>query len=379
MVSDVTKSSAEIRWEPSIEGATLVVDTGGSASVEVRANAAPDGTQRARVEGLAADTRYHYRLRAPKGESEPGSFRTFPASPASPISFIATGDTRSQHAVHARLAERLGQEAPDFLVSTGDLVGDGRLETDWNFFFAASGELLRSTPFFPAIGNHDSRGLLNDTMLDRWFGRGRYYEVVAGPAIFLFVDTTLAYGGGSLQSAWLVERLEAARTAKAEGRATWIVALHHHPPFSSAHHGSDASVARELVPLYEAAGVDLVLNGHDHVYERLEKNGVAYIVTGGGGAPLYDFVHILPESRVRVKAHHYLRITADTARMEITAVDLDGNLLDRHALVAGARPIVPAEPMASEGRMMVLASVAALAVAAAVAWLVSGRLSAGGA
>lgn len=372
VVSDVTTTEAEIRWEPAIPGATLVVDTGGSVSVETAAIVAPDGTQRARVSGLAPDTLHRYRVRAPGGETTLGGFRTFPASARSPISFVAMGDTRSDHATHARLATRLLEEAPEFVISTGDLVGDGTLETDWAFFFQAEGELLRSTPFFPAMGNHDARGLLNETMLTRWFGRDRYYEVVAGPVIFLFVDSTLAYGGGSAQHAWLRSRLDAAASAKADGRASWIVVLHHHPAFSSAGHGSEPDVQRELVPLYEAAAVDLVLNGHDHVYERLERNGIAYIVTGGGGAPLYDFEKILPESKVRVRAHHYLRVTADTAHLEITAVDLDGNVFDRHKLLAGAER--PAAPPAPSGVRLLGASVALLGLAAIASWFVSGRL-----
>lgn len=372
VVSDVSATEAEIRWEPAIPGAVLVVGTG-AAAVEVAATEL-DGVQRARVTGLASDVRHAYRVRAPGGgESEPGAFRTFPGTADSPISFIALGDTRSDHSTHARLAARVGGESPDFIVSTGDLVGDGRRESDWDIFFETEGTLLRSTPFFPAIGNHDARGILNETMLDRWFGRSRYYEVVAGPVIFLFLDSTLAYGPGSAQAAWLQERLEVAQIAKASGAATWIVALHHHPPFSSARHGSVGSVARELVPLYEAAGVDLVLNGHDHVYERLERNGITYVVTGGGGAPLYDFGDPIPESRVRVKSHHYLRMTADTERLALTAVDLDGNVLDRHEILAGAERAAPAKPVPSRGRV-VFASLAAIALAAVVAWRVSGRL-----
>ena len=375
VVSDVTPTAAEIRWEPAITGATLVVDTGGSVSVEVAAVAAPDGTQRARIEGLASDTRHHYRVRTPEGESAFGAFRTFPASPASPVAFIVTGDSRSNHVQHAKLVARVLSEAPDFLVSTGDLVGDGRDASDWDVFFKTEEALLRSTPFFPAMGNHDAMGLLNETKLNRWFGRGRYYQVDAGPVILLLVDTTLAFGGGSVQAAWLEERLAAAKAAKAEGRASWIVAVHHHPAFSSSHHGSEPSVQRELVPLYEAAGVDLVLNGHDHVYERSESHGITYIVTGGAGAPLYDFGPILPQSKVHVRAHHFLKVTADTRRLGITAVDLDGNVLDRHEIVAGTERRWPVPVVASKERTLALTFLT-LAVAAVVAWLLSARLAA---
>lgn len=369
VVSDVTSDAAEIRWEPAIAGATLVVGTGATA-ITVPASTTEDGVQRARVEGLASDRIHRYEVRAPAGSSVAGAFRTFPATARSPISFIAIGDTRSDHATHARLVARVSAETPDFIVSTGDLVGDGRVTADWDAFFRVEGELLRMTPFFPAIGNHDARGLLNETQLGRWFGRSRYYEVVAGPAVFLFVDTTLAYADGSAQGAWLRGRLAAARAAKEAGERSWIVALHHHPAFSSARHGSDPSIQRELVPLYEAAGVDLVLNGHDHVYERLERAGVTYVVTGGGGAPLYEFQQALPESRVRAESYHYLRVTADTDRLAISAVDLDGNILDTHDLKAGAPRETPAQGIESALAFPLVA----IAAAAAIAWTVSARL-----
>lgn len=371
VVSDVTMTEAEIRWEPVLEGVTLTVTSGGSAAGTVHIEAR-DGVQRAHVRGLAPDVLYRYDIRTADGRVSPGTFRTFPEQ-GSPLSFIAFGDTRTDHATHARIAARIAAEQPDFVVNTGDLVGDGRRPDDWATYFPLAAPLLASTPFFPAIGNHDSRGLLNETMFLRWFGRDRYYEVRAGAVILLFLDTTLAYGGGSAQRTWLEERLAAAAGAVAKGEASWILALHHHPPFSSARHGSNEHVATELVPLYERYGVNLVLNGHDHVYERLERNGITYVVTGGGGAPLYDFEEIVPESRVRVKTHHYLRIDADRERLAFRAVDLAGNVIDRHELrAAGERAVIGAA--ARNEHLPLGISLATLAGAAAIAWVVSRRL-----
>ena len=373
VVSDVTATEVEIRWEPPVEGAVLVIGTGDAAGVAVPTET-HEGVQRARARGLRPDTLHRFRVRAAGQDGAEGTFRTFPDSADAPIAFIAFGDTRTQHSVHARIAERLAAEDPDFVVSTGDLVGDGRDPADWEIFFRTAGAMLRETPFFPAVGNHDARGVLNETMLDRWFGRARYYEVPVGPVILLFADTTLAYGGGSRQRAWLERRLTAARAAVDAGKASWIVMVHHHPAFSSARHGSDASVQRELVPLYERHGVHLVLNGHDHVYERLERNGITYLVTGGGGAPLYAFDEPLPESQVRVRSHHYVRIAADRDRLELTAVDLDGNVLDRHTLRADAVRRAPPKKAASGRALPLTASFAVVAAAGAMAWVMSGRI-----
>ena len=64
----------------------------------------------------------------------------------------------------------------------------------------------------------------------------------------------------------------------------WKIVYMHRPPYSSGEHGSDAGLRAKLAPILEKHGVQLVLSGHDHDYERMvPQNGVQYIVTGGGG------------------------------------------------------------------------------------------------
>ena len=61
----------------------------------------------------------------------------------------------------------------------------------------------------------------------------------------------------------------------------------HHPPFSISLHGGQRDLRERWTPLFERYGVTAVFSGHDHCYERAERNGVHYFVSGGGGAPLY--------------------------------------------------------------------------------------------
>jgi len=76
----------------------------------------------------------------------------------------------------------------------------------------------------------------------------------------------------------------------------FIIAAFHSPPYSSSNHGSDMDIREAFSPIFEQYKVDLVLNGHDHVYERTcpvvnescdNANGVTYLIVGAGGAPLY--------------------------------------------------------------------------------------------
>jgi acid phosphatase type 7 len=110
----------------------------------------------------------------------------------------------------------------------------------------------------------------------------------------------------SPQLQWLVDDLERSRT-----RCT--LALFHHPLFSSGYHGASEQVRPFWEALY-AAGADLVLNGHDHDYERFapqdpagnrdDARGITQVIAGTGGAGLRDFEDIVPNGVVRSSAAH---------------------------------------------------------------------------
>lgn len=375
-VADVDTNRVEVRWE-AVEGRNaLVLGTGGTWSVRVEA-VRRDGMAVAKLAGLAPDRAYRYHAELGGHPTRWQEFRTFPADATSPVSFLAFGDTRSDHAMHARVAARAASESPDFVVNTGDLVGDGRREDHWQPFFEAERALLAVTPVFPAVGNHDARGSMLASHFERYFPHHRFYEKVAGPVHLFFVDTTQAFGPGSAQARWLRERLAAARDADVR---RWRIVVHHHPAFSSGDHGSNAAVQRELVPLYRESGVTLVLQGHDHVYERLESGGITYVVTGGGGAPLYR-VRGMPETKAHARAHHYLSVDATADRLSVRALGIDGNVLDTFAFSRGEEEArrsgsAPAAPASRPRSALPWISVLLIGGLAGAAWWGSGRLTA---
>jgi hypothetical protein len=127
-------------------------------------------------------------------------------------------------------------------------------------------------------------------------------------------------------------------------RLFWRVAVVHHGPFSVGPNQGDAeppSVRTNLVPLLEAYGVQLVLSGHEHSYQRSRHlrrgsvvstdTGTVYVTTGGGGAFLYP-VFSSPLIDFSVSAHHYLRVEVDGIRMSLSAIAADGALLDSFTL-----------------------------------------------
>ena len=105
-------------------------------------------------------------------------------------------------------------------------------------------------------------------------GIERWYSFDWGDVHFVALDSERT---GPVQAAWLDADLTA-------NQLPWTIVYWHKPPFSSGEHGSDGATRAQFVPILEKHKVPLVLNGHDHDYERTTpQNGVTYVVTGGGG------------------------------------------------------------------------------------------------
>jgi 3',5'-cyclic AMP phosphodiesterase CpdA len=153
-----------------------------------------------------------------------------------------------------------------------------------------------------------------------------YYRRRLGDAQLFFLDSNMV---SDHQTHWL-------ETALQSSRARWKIAVFHHPPYTCGGHEGDLHVARRWVNLFEEYGVQLVLSGHDHNYQRFAaRNGVTYVVNGGGGAGLYP-LRGCPSSyptRVRSRLEHgFLYFTVSADRLDGSAVDLRGRVNDRFTL-----------------------------------------------
>ena len=98
----------------------------------------------------------------------------------------------------------------------------------------------------------------------------------------------------------------------------------HEPHFSANHEGND-EVREYLIPLIESYGVDVVFYGHTHIFGLRQENGIYYIVTGGGGAPLYS-----PNDanlNVSFMEHHFLYIEKKKDMLEVDLVSINGSIL----------------------------------------------------
>jgi hypothetical protein len=131
------------------------------------------------------------------------------------------------------------------------------------------------------------------------------------------------------QRDWLRRRLR-------ESTATWQIVAFHHPAYTCGGYLGHPGVLSRWVPLFERHGVDLVLSGHDHNYQRFrEHNGVRYVVHGGGGAPLYSIRSCpgsYPSRRVALAKRGFLYLVAGADSLRGRAVAPSGAVVDEFSL-----------------------------------------------
>jgi PKD repeat protein len=329
-LQDATPAGMVVMWETS-EASDSRVDFGPTASYTHNVyDAALTQSHEVPLTGLTTDSLYHYKVTSHTATaisaSADNTLQTAPAY-ATPFRFVAYGDSRSYPEIHAGVVAGIVAAAPRMVVHTGDFTNTGNSAADWQTdFFRPAEPLIKNTPLFPVLGNHENNSALYYQYFSTPPGGGdngeEWYAFDYGNAHFIVLDTNVTFAPGSEQYLWLENEL---KTATAE----WLFVVEHHPAYSSGDHGSDPDVQNYLVPLYETYGVDMVFCGHDHLYERSLKSGIYYIVTGGGSGPLSTpNTTSNPYQQFVESANHYctMDINGDTAVLE--AHYPDGTIFD---------------------------------------------------
>jgi len=232
------------------------------------------------------------------------------------------------------------------VLGAGDLTYSDNRDNGAAASDAWASDLMRNystwAPLLPTPGNHE---YLPGDSIDNYKGRfalpvqqpgatglgrssGDYYSFTYGPLhVVALPERYIDLTAGSYFRRWLDADL---RQAAADPAIKWRIAFDHRPFFSTGQrHGADHSYVKWVLPVLERYHVDLVFSGHEHVYERTlpmlggtlrSKNsarwtqgvGTAYVVTGGGGAPIYDdFGPAQPWDAVRRKGHEHVRVDLD--------------------------------------------------------------------
>jgi 3',5'-cyclic AMP phosphodiesterase CpdA len=248
------------------------------------------------------------------------------------VRFLAIGDFGTGKAEQQEVADamcaHLEREPFDFVVSTGDNVYPDGAPADFERKFFEPYDCLtdEGVRWHSTLGNHDvSTAEGRPEIEEPAFGMpASYYTWRLGPIAFVMLDSNELDSPGDEQIAWMEDQLRAARDAP------WTVVVFHEPVYSAGKHGSTPRFDTLLADRFEEVGVDIVLNGHDHVYASAFKDGIPYVVTGGGGAPVDRCQATLPpEVETCIPDLHYLVVEASRSSLMTTAVTPDGRTLDR--------------------------------------------------
>ncbi len=217
------------------------------------------------------------------------------------ITLVVMGDTRDNDEVFSFLLRMADRLRPSFIIDLGDFVSSG-LEQEYDHFLG----VIKGTkaPVLTALGNHE---VIN--------GGRQFYRALFGPeqysfdygnCRFIVVDNSDGeLSAGELR--WLEGRLQT-------NRRKFVFA--HEPPATMRWWHNFRQGAPEFMALMQRHKVDRVFLGHLHGYDRQVIDGVTYIVTGGGGAPLQ-----LLYGGIR---HHFVIVQVDGDRITDLTVALEG-------------------------------------------------------
>jgi hypothetical protein len=321
-VVNVTSRSATIVW----------IVQSGEVSLKAQDGSGQRSAPSLRVEkttfnGLRPGVAYQYSV--PGHDDLKGTFKTAAVEPG-PFEFVVYGDTRTRNDVHRQvIAAVLAHAHPDFVVQTGDLVADGLDPALWPVFFDIEKTLLRQVAFYPALGNHERHAQNYYEFLQA----RQYYSFTWGNAHFSILDTDLGTAAPTEaarqafwkeQTAWLEDDL--AKNQKADFR---FVAGHQPPMTAVSNRQGDNPHMTALMPMLERYHVTAAFFGHDHNYQHYLKNGIHYVVTGGGGAPLYDVDK--PPQGITLKVasiENFVSIRVNGREAHAVALKVDGSELD---------------------------------------------------
>lgn len=367
-LNQANQSSIVIRWRSSqpVVGRVRFCSAPGILTSNVD-EVAPTTEHVVQLTGLAAYTRYYYSVGSAvdtlAGGDAEHTFRTSPVpGTATDTRIWVLGDAgranADQTAVRDAYHAWTGTRTPDLCLMLGDNAYSSGTDSEYQAaVFDMYSTMLRQMPLWSCLGNHDANnGSTSSTAVFPYFdmftfptagecggvasGTERYFSFDYGNIHIINLDsqtssraTIESTGSDGAMAAWL-------RNDLAGITATWIIAIFHHPPYSKGSHDSDVEsqlvqMRERFTPILEAGGVDLVLTGHSHSYERSflidghtglsSTFNAAHQKQPGNGRPGSDGAYIKPLTGPR---DHFGAVYTLTG----SAGSADGGTLDHPAM-----------------------------------------------
>lgn len=291
-LQNVSSTAATIRWRTDVPTTGLVKWGRGARSTRSSLRSQALTTEHElRITGLLPDTVYYYALGAGtdvlEGNDKDHWFRTLPvAGTAKAMRFWVIGDSgtggdgsgRAERVRDAYLKSPLFRHADGWLMLGDNAYGSGTDSEHQAAVFETYRKILPNTPLWPTLGNHETY-TVGVPYFDIFTlptageagglpsGTEHYYSFDFGNIHFVCLDSMeSSRQPGSPMLTWLENDLSATTQP-------WIIAYWHHPPYSRGTHNSDLEgelieMRQYVLPILENYGVDLVLSGHSHSYER---------------------------------------------------------------------------------------------------------------
>lgn len=256
------------------------------------------------------------------------------SQPTKDFNFLVFGDSGVGSLEQKQLAVQMTLQDVKLVLHTGDLAYNrGTYEEIQKNVLAIYPDLFTKAAFYPSLGNHDYATDNGEPFIKTFQlpGNERYYSFEYNDVLFVALDTNEPLDKTENNMlVWLDKTLE-------NSELIWKAVYFHHPPYSSGIiHSSDKRVQEKIVPLLEKHKVDFAFSGHEHNYQRTcyiqtgacQDSGVLYIVTGGGGAPLYPVGGKEWFVAKQISAHHFILAQKKDCRIDFSVISKTGEKLD---------------------------------------------------
>lgn len=302
------------------------------------------------ISGLQPNTQYYYQVSSSSGfTSAVEHFWTAKPKGTPDVSFLHYGDCGYNNSTQNGISALMEQEEVDFAVVAGD-VDQGTGDNYDNVFFGVYKNMLAHDCHYTAIGNHDIIANNGADFFDAFYqptnnpqGSEHYYTFTWGNAKFICLDSNMDYDPGSDQHDFMLEELRC-------NDHQWLFVFFHHPPWTNGwdpsyyvpfqqyyEYDGEDDMRTDLVPYFEQYGVDFVLNGHSHCYQRGSMNGVEYVISGGAGSPVLDgrtcntfpsYNACAPNISTELYINQYVRFDIDGDEATYVCIDPSGAVVD---------------------------------------------------
>jgi hypothetical protein len=342
-LQETTATSTAILWRTSATTATQAAVLDGGTSV-----LGGSGTSHiASFVSLTAHSTHTYTIVDTATGSQlagPFSFTTAPAPGATtPFTVLVFGDSGDGTVAQSNLAKQMATESFDVVLHVGDVMYPGGADANYpSHYFTPYGSFITGHCLFPTLGNHDveipsAPGYFDNFLIPSNGPAnllGHEYSIVWGCMKVVVLDDwdyLQTTGPPPGYMAWLESEL-------ASNTAPWLVVVLHVPLFSSgAEYTQSEPIKKTLAPVFEQYHVNLVLQGHDHAYERLTPiqtttvagaQPVQYMLSGGGGGSLSELPASLPQTVVRKDVSHYVLLQVTPTAINGRAIGLGATVID---------------------------------------------------